>query len=89
MRGDQRQVRVWQRLLVELLVCPALGVFILVWQTAFSDTPDPILVAAGLVLVGAPAVVGLDDLFRQRNRREFDHELEAERQERSDHDRHP
>ena len=31
-----------------------LGAFLLIWQTVFEETAQPILVAAGVALVGVP-----------------------------------
>lgn len=45
----------------------AVGVFMLVWQTVFTTTPNPLLIGAGLVLLGLPPALRVDQFISREN----------------------
>lgn len=53
------ELRQGQRILRDFTIL-FLGAFILLWQTLFVATPNPLLIGAGLVLLGLPPAFRLD-----------------------------
>lgn len=60
---DPETVRSWVRIGRDTLIV-VLGGFMLVWQTVFAADPNPLLVGAGLVLLGLPPALRLDEVFK-------------------------
>lgn len=50
--------------LIRDILLTAVGVFMLIWQT-LSSSPQPIILGAALVLLGLPATLRLEDVFRR------------------------
>ncbi len=46
------------------MILTLVGVFMLLWQT-LSSSPQPIILGAALVLLGLPATLRLEDVFRR------------------------
>lgn len=64
-RWNPEVFKAWQRIIRDTVIT-ILGTFMLVWQTVFVLTPQPLLVGAGLFLLGVPPALRLDDLIRKR-----------------------
>lgn len=64
---DPEAVRAWQRILRDFVIV-ALAAFILVHETITEGTPNPTLVAAGLVLLGLPPALRVDEWLRRRDK---------------------
>lgn len=52
--------RAWTRILRDFVIV-LVGVFILLHETLTKDTPDPILIGAGLILLGLPPALRFDE----------------------------
>lgn len=63
---SEETARAWVRILRDLLLVLG-GLFILIHETVSSGPPDPVLIAAGVGLMGVPPVLRLD-----RSREETD-----------------
>jgi hypothetical protein len=64
-RLDPATVRAWQRIARDILIV-VLGAFMLTWQTVIVALPNPLLVGAGLVLLGLPPALRLDEVFKSK-----------------------
>jgi hypothetical protein len=53
----------WQRIFRDV-VAAGVGAFMLIWQTVFAMTPDPLIIGAGLVALGLPSALRLDERVR-------------------------
>lgn len=60
---DPEIVRAWIRIVRDTLIV-IIGGFMLIWQTVIAAEPNPLLVGAGLVLLGLPPALRLDEMFR-------------------------
>lgn len=65
-RLDPDDFRAWVRIFRDLAIV-ILGTFMLVFETAFADSPNPLIVGAGLVALGLPPALRLDEAVRARN----------------------
>ncbi len=53
----------WQRIFRDI-VAAAVGAFMLIWQTVFVMTPNALIIGAGLVALGLPSALRLDERLR-------------------------
>ncbi len=58
-------VQAWQRIFRDV-VAVTVGAFMLVWQTVFAVTPNALLIGAGLVALGLPPALRIDEKLRDR-----------------------
>jgi hypothetical protein len=56
-------VRAWTRILRDFAIV-LVGVFILLHETLVNGTPDPILIGAGLILLGLPPALRFDEWLK-------------------------
>lgn len=63
---DRETVGFIQRTIRDFAVV-VLGVFILVWQTVFTTAPNPLLIGAGLVLLGLPPALRVEQILNREN----------------------
>lgn len=61
-RLDPSAARAWLRILRDFSTI-AVGTFILLWQTVFVTFPNPLLIGAGLLALGLPPALRLEDVF--------------------------
>ncbi len=54
----------WQRV-IRQLASTLVGVFMLLWQTALTSSPSPLIVGAGLLALGVPHTLRMDERMRQ------------------------
>lgn len=59
-RWTPEEARAWARIGRDFLLL-LLGAFLLVWQTVFAVTPQPLIVGAGLVVLGFPPALRLGE----------------------------
>jgi uncharacterized membrane protein YdjX (TVP38/TMEM64 family) len=63
---DPEVVRQWIRISRDAAIV-IVGTFMLIWQTVFATIPNPMLVGAGLVLLGLPPTLRGLDMLPGRN----------------------
>lgn len=66
MSVDPEAVRAWTRILRDFAIV-IVGVFILIHETLTTQTPNPLLIGAGLVLLGLPPALRADEWLRSRD----------------------
>lgn len=57
-------MRAWQGIFRDALMT-VLAAFMLIFETVFADIPNPVIIGAGLTLLGIPAALRLDSLRRK------------------------
>lgn len=62
-RRPETEAQAKWRLIRDILLT-GVGMFMLVWQT-LSSSPQPVILGAALVLLGLPATLRLEDVFRR------------------------
>lgn len=63
---DPEALRAWTRILRDFAIV-IVGVFILLHETLSVGDPNPLLVGAGLVLLGLPPALRADEWLRNRD----------------------
>jgi hypothetical protein len=58
----ETKVRAWARIARDVVIT-VLGAFILIWQTVFAVSTNPLLVGAGLLLLGLPPAFRVDQVL--------------------------
>ncbi len=48
------------------IVSVTVGAFMLIWQTVLASHPDPLIIGAGLVALGLPPALRIDERLRGR-----------------------
>lgn len=64
-RFDPDVIRAWIRVGRDIAFA-LLGSAMLIWETVFAPAPDPMIIAAALVVLGLPPALRIDEAFQRR-----------------------
>jgi len=65
-RLDPKEVSAWERIIRDAVVV-VVGAFMLLYETVFVTTPNALIIGAGLLALGLPPALRVDEIIRNRN----------------------